>query len=750
MCLRRNRVKSVMAIAVSAVVVQLVIGLCSTAAVAEYGPEIRWPDHGRATISARVVRVADGDTIVVDTGRPPGRGTYHLVDGVPIYRYERVRFVGGLNAPELWGADGKPEDYSYEAKWANWRLLAGREVRLEFRVERPRDDFGRLLAYVYVEHAGEWIMVNAELIRRGMGKLDPRFHLPEDRYYEYLWQMQIEALVARRGIWGRFPGVLVMDDLIADPVKYMGEAVTLRFVITETRDVRRRHPGLHIHGESPRAFNFRLFIPEKRLPGFEQAGMDRDFWTQGKEITVTGVVAWDRGVVISLESPLQIRENAGDKPRAAIADERDETVDPFLPVHFADPNLESVVREIVDRPTAPILRKDLGGITSLSATGRDITDLGGIEHLVDLRVLTLCRNQVRDLTPLSSLTQLEELSLGRNQISDLAPLSTLTRLRRLDLGVNRIYDITPLSELAWLNELSLQRNQISDLTPLAGLTRLRRLVLTANCITDIAPLAGLDRLELLYLAENLIRDVTALAGLVRLQRLDLNDNEIRIITPLARLGELDRLQLVGNQISDISPLRGLGELRTLHLCRNPLTTIAPLAELVWLQELLLGWTGISDITPLATLTELQRLALGGNEVSDITPLAGLVELAQLWLYWNRIEDVAALANLRRLEQLALRSNRVKEIEPLALLIRLEWLCLGMNRVEDIGPLAGLTKIREISLSFNQITDLAPLVANSGLAEGDTVFLGGNPLDLTPGSPAEMASQELRRRGVSVR
>jgi len=746
MDLKRNSVKSV--VVVSAVVMQLVIGLCRTAA---YGSEIRWPDHGRATISARVIWVADGDTIVVATGRPPGGATYHLVEGVPIYRYERVRFVGGINAPELWGPlAGKPEDYAYEAKWANWRLLAGREVRLEFRVKRPRDDFGRLLAYVYVEYAGEWIMVNAELVRRGMGDLDPRFHLPEDLYYEHLWQMQIEALVARRGIWGQFPEVLVMGDLIADPVKYMEEAVTLRVVVTETRAVQRRRPGLYIHGESPRAFNFRLFIPEKRLPEFEQAGMDRNFWTPGKEITVTGVVVWDRGLFISLESPLQIGANAGDKPEAPIAGEREEAADPSLPVQFADPNLETIVRETLARPAAPIYRKDLIGIASLSATGRHITDLGGIEHLVDLRVLTLCRNQIRDLTPLSGLTQLEDLSLGKNQISDLAPLSSLTRLRRLDLGVNRIDDIAPLSELTRLEELSLQRNRISDLTSLAGLTRLRRLVLMANRITDISPLAELNRLEALYLAENLIGDVTALAGLVRLQRLDLNDNEIRIITPLAELVELNRLQLVGNQISDISPLRGLGKLRTLHLCRNPLSTIAPLAELVWLQELLLGWTGIGDIAPLANLTELQRLALGGNEVSDITPLAGLVELAQLWLYWNRIEDVAALTDLRRLEQLTLRSNQVKEIEAIAMLVRLEWLCLAMNRVEDIGPLAGLTKIREISLSFNQITDLAPLVANRGLAEGDTVFLGGNPLDLAPGSPAELASQELRRRGVSVR
>ena len=725
-----------------------VLLLAGVVSLASPAGEDTWPDHTRANIIAQVIWIADGDTIVIDTGKPAGGAAYHLIDGIPIYRYERVRFVGGINTPEIWGRPaGEPEAYAYEAKWANWRLLAGREVRLEIRPERPRDGFGRLLAYVYVEYAGEWIMVNAELIRRGLGELNPRFHLPEDRYYEYLWQMQIEALVARQGVWGRFPEILTMEDLIADPVKYMEEAVTIRFIVTETRAGRRRRPGLYIHGESPREFNFRLLIPEKRLSQFEQIGMGRNFWQAGMEVTVTGVVVWDRGLFINLESPLQIDGVILPVHRAERAVP---TTQQHQPVQFADPNLELVIRETIGRPSGPIYRDDLIGVTFFAAEGRNITDLAGIEHLVDLRVLHLARNHIQDLTPLAALVNLQELVLSRNQISDLTPLTTLTRLRYLSLGVNRIYDLSPLAALTQLEELSLIRNRITDLTPLAKLTKLRSLVLSVNQISDLAPLAKLSQLTQLYAAENQIGDVSSLATLTRLRQLDLRDNDVNDIVALAGLTELTHLQLIDNQISDIAPLSALVELRVLHLCRNPVAVVEPLSRLVRLEELLLGWTGVSDIRPLAGLTELRRLNLGWNRISDISPLSALERLEQLWLYWNQIEDITALENLLRLEQLALRSNQITEIATLAGLVRLEWLGLAMNRVTDITALAGLTRIRELSLSYNQITDITPLADNIGLATGDTIFLGNNPLDRTPGSPTAEVINELLRRGVSVR
>lgn len=664
-------------------VVAVVVGSGFFLATASNG--VTWPDHTRANITAQVIQIADGDTILIDTGRPAGGAEYHLIDGVRIFQYERVRFVGGVDTPELWGAPaGMPEAYAYQAKWATWQMLAGQQVHLEIRPERPRDDFGRLLAYVYVVYRGGWIQVNTELIRRGLGRLDPRFHRPEDRYYQYLWQRQIEAMVARRGVWGRFPHTLTLEELIAAPIDYINEAVTVRFVVTEAR-AGRRPAGLYIHGESPPAFNFRVFIPEERLAPFEQLGMGRDFWQAGLEVTVTGVANWDRGLLITLESPWQLTN---------------------LPVKFADPNLELVVREQLAKPSVPIFRADLAGLTALTAEGRGITDLRGIEQLVNLRVLRLSQNYLEDLTPLRALVHLEELSLSRNRIVDVRPLAELTQLRLLDLSANRINDLRPLVTLTRLTQLYGAENRLTDLSPIAVMTSLRRL--------------------------------------------DLSDNQIDDLTALAELTELTHLELADNEVRDISALSKLGALRVLHLDRNPLTTITTLSTVTELEELLLGWTGISDLHPLAQLTGLKRLNLGGNRISDVSSLAGLGQLEQLWLYWNQIEDITPLANLLRLTQLELRSNQITAIEALSGLIKLEWLCLAMNRVVDITALAELTQLRELSLSFNQIADVTPLVDNLGLTAGDTVFLGNNLLDKTPGAPAVEAINKLVRRGVSVR
>jgi len=96
-------------------------------------------------LSGPVVRVIDGDTIVVE------------LDG----QNERVRYIG-IDTPEM--NDERPtiRRVASAAKAANARLVAGRRVRLELDAER-RDRYGRLLAYVWVGDT----MVNEALVRAG-------------------------------------------------------------------------------------------------------------------------------------------------------------------------------------------------------------------------------------------------------------------------------------------------------------------------------------------------------------------------------------------------------------------------------------------------------------------------------------------------------------------------------------------------------------------------------------------------------
>lgn len=126
-----------------------------------------------------VSRVIDGDTVELADGR-------------------LVRYVG-VDTPEVrrrsetgWVED--PEPFGREATDANRRLVEGKTVRLEYDVQ-THDDYGRLLAYVYVD--GE--MVNARLLEDGYAQ--PLTIPPNVKYAEQFRRLARDAREARRGLW---------------------------------------------------------------------------------------------------------------------------------------------------------------------------------------------------------------------------------------------------------------------------------------------------------------------------------------------------------------------------------------------------------------------------------------------------------------------------------------------------------------------------------------------------------------------
>jgi hypothetical protein len=70
--------------------------------------------------------------------------------------------------------------------------------------------------------------------------------------------------------------------------------------------------------------------------------------------------------------------------------------------------------------------------------------------------------------------------------------------------------------------------------------------------------------------------------------------------------------------------------------------------------------------------------------------------------------------------------------------------------ESIAALTGLehcTDLEKLDLRTNPISDIKPLISNSGLSEGDMVYLGGNnPLSSTS---IKVYIPQLRERGVCV-
>ena len=176
-----------------------------------------------------------------------------------------------------------------------------------------------------------------------------------------------------------------------------------------------------------------------------------------------------------------------------------------------DPNLRQAVRETLGLPDDILLTQaEMLRLTEFDAYRKEITDIAGIEHAINLTWLSFAENQVRDLSALAELFKLETLYLWGNPISDLSPLKNLANLKKLDLGGCQISDLHPLTNLTRLKSLRLHYNQIEDITPLTRLKNLTELWLTANRIVDISPLENLIALEELRIQNNKITDYSPL------------------------------------------------------------------------------------------------------------------------------------------------------------------------------------------------------------------------------------------------
>lgn len=136
-------------------------------------------DQGdRNLISADVIRVVDGDTIIVN------------ISG----KEETVRLLL-VDTPETVHPTKPVQPFGPEASTFTKKLLTGKNVQLEMDVGE-RDKYGRLLAYLYVDDQ----MVNEILLERGLARVAYIFE-PNTRYVDDFQTIQKQAQQQELGIW---------------------------------------------------------------------------------------------------------------------------------------------------------------------------------------------------------------------------------------------------------------------------------------------------------------------------------------------------------------------------------------------------------------------------------------------------------------------------------------------------------------------------------------------------------------------
>jgi micrococcal nuclease len=135
-----------------------------------------------ATEAARVVRVVDGDTLIIDRG----------------FGNERLRYIG-MDAPESVKPGSPVEFMGKEASAANVALVDGREIVLERDVSET-DRYDRLLRYAWLRDGDAWLMVNLELVREGYAQVAT--YPPDVRWTDELRAAERSARDAGQGLWG--------------------------------------------------------------------------------------------------------------------------------------------------------------------------------------------------------------------------------------------------------------------------------------------------------------------------------------------------------------------------------------------------------------------------------------------------------------------------------------------------------------------------------------------------------------------
>jgi len=129
----------------------------------------------------KVIRVVDGDTIVIKYGG----------------KYEKVRLLC-VNTPESVHPDKKQNiPMGKIASRYTQKKVTGKYVDLEFEVNRLRGNYGRLLAYVFIDGQN----LNLDLVRQGLSPYYTKYGKSQ-RYDSEFRLAEKQARKEKINIWG--------------------------------------------------------------------------------------------------------------------------------------------------------------------------------------------------------------------------------------------------------------------------------------------------------------------------------------------------------------------------------------------------------------------------------------------------------------------------------------------------------------------------------------------------------------------
>ncbi len=242
------------------------------------------PSVKNAKVSAFVVKVYDGDTVLVA-----------LEGGL----YKRVRYLL-IDTPELHHPKRGEEEYGVKAYLYNKELVENKRVKLEFDVQKT-DKYGRLLCYVYVKHKGKWICINEKLLSEGYAMLYTL--APNVKYVDYFRLLFERAVKNKKGFWSLALN-RIYDAFEVDKNRFAlkGHFLTVELKVAKIKKLK-RFTLLRAENSS-----FSVVIYKDSLKEFEKRGIIPANLI-GKRIRVIGKLVLYKGIYpeIVAVDPIQIK-----------------------------------------------------------------------------------------------------------------------------------------------------------------------------------------------------------------------------------------------------------------------------------------------------------------------------------------------------------------------------------------------------------------------------------------------------------
>ena len=361
----------------------------------------------------------------------------------------------------------------------------------------------------------------------------------------------------------------------------------------------------------------------------------------------------------------------------------------------------------------------LTSLTIRGATDR-ITNLDGIQNLINLTYLQLDVNKISTIKEIGKLTKLTSLNLANNDITDITPLSANTLLTTLNLkgntgidGNRANYTGERLEALNKIGEILDRGGQINiDVDKLGLFDNYKELNLNLQNLITLEPLEGLTQLTSLSLENNKLtledkESQEILQSMTNLKSLKLSYNNITNITAINSLKNLTTLYLVGDtnkvdlkEIEDI-----ISNLTNFRVSNDSLKTIIN-CDINKITRLNLYSSSLTEIPDLSIFTELEILNLMGNpNISNFDIISEFISLKDLNLSSNNLHgkmiDFSKLTNLTNLN---LSSNTLwsEDLENLKDLKNNENLTINLsnNSIIDATALLELDPNTKINLSNN--------------------------------------------------